>query len=157
MEECEELDDSDNCSMSSDYCNRSGKTGNWQTVSRGNKKRKGFESDEEKREENTRNEMKVILRFQNPCALNPLKISEAIHKIVGEVNTVKTLRDGNLLVLCRDRDQVQGLMRSKTLLGKTIKPQIWQERGKVMGVIYGVSTDLTEEEIKGNIKGARVI
>lgn len=88
--------------------------------------------------------------------MNPLKVSEAVYKIVGEVYTVKTLRDGNLLIVCKDRDQQQGLMRCKTLLGKAVKPQIWEERGRAMGVISGVSTDVTEEEIKVNIRGVRV-
>lgn len=88
--------------------------------------------------------------------LNPLKVSEAVYKIVGEVYTVKTLRDGNLLIVCKDRDQQQGLIMCNTLLGKAVKPQIWEERGRAMGVIYGVSTDVTEEEIKVNIRGVCV-
>lgn len=116
------------------------------------KKRKATDKGDESKE----NEIKVIIRFQTPCVLNLLKVSEAVYKIVGEVYTVKTLRDGNLLIVCKDRDQQQGLMMCKTLLGKAVKPQIWEERGRAMGVISGVSTDVTEEEIKVNIRGVRV-
>lgn len=44
----------------------------------------------------------------------------------------------------------------KTLLGKAVRLQIWEERGRAMGVIYGVSIDVTEEEIKVNIRGVCV-
>lgn len=88
--------------------------------------------------------------------LNPLKVSEAIYKLVGDVRSVKTLRDVNLLIGCRDRDQLLGLMKSKNLLGKSVKPQDWEERGKVMAVISGVSTDFSEEDNRANMKGVRV-
>lgn len=76
--------------------------------------------------------MKVIMRFQSPCTLNPLKVSEAIHKMVGDVQFVKTLREGNLLIICINRIQQQGLMKCNTLLGKEVKSQVWEERAKVI-------------------------
>lgn len=127
----------------------------WRVVNR--KKRKQRENDGEKGEEEQRSEMKVIMRFQSPCTLNPLKVSEAIHKMVGDVQFVKTLRDGNLLIICRNRIQQQGLMKCNTLLGKEVKAQVWEERAKVMGVISGVSTEITEEEIRVNVRGVRVM
>lgn len=131
-----------------------GESSEWQVAQRKSVKRKGkSKSDEAKR---VRSDIKVILRFQNPCTLNPLKVSEAIYKLVGDVYSVKTLKDGNLLVICRDRDQRMGLMQCKNLLGKSVKPQDWEERGKIMAVISGVSTDLSDEDIRGNIKGIRV-
>ena len=126
--------------------------GDWDTVRRG-KKRKTREN---KGDEGKPNEIKVIIRFQTPGALNPLKISDAVYKLVGEVHAVRTLRDGNLMIVCRDKDQQVGLMRCKTLMGKNVIPQIWEERGRVMGVISSVPTDLTEEEIKTNVRGAQV-
>lgn len=45
-------------------------------------------------------------------------------------------------------------MRCKTLLCKEVKLQMCEERGKVMGVISGVSTNITEEQVQINIKGA---
>lgn len=129
----------------------------WKKVNRKKMKRKQRESDGEKGEEEQRSEIKVILRFQSPCTSNPLKVSEAIHKLVGEVRFVKTLRDGNLLIICRDTVQQHGLMKCKSLLGKEVKPQVWEERGKVMCVISGVSTEITEEEIRVNVRGVRVM
>lgn len=66
---------------------------------------------------------------------------------------LKPLRDNNLMVICRERDQQQGLMIGKTLMGKVIKLQVWKERGKFMGVTSGVSTELTDERIRVNVKG----
>ncbi|CAL8301276.1 unnamed protein product [Arctogadus glacialis] len=81
--------------------------GDWDTVRRG-KKRKTCEN----KDEGKPNEIKVIIRFQTPGALNPLKISDAVYKLVGEVHAVRrTLRDGNLMIVCRDKDQQVGLMR----------------------------------------------
>lgn len=135
-----------------------GKSNNeeWRIVNRKKMKRKQRESDGEKVEEEQSSEIKVILRFQSPCTSNPLKVSDAIYKLVGEVRFVKTLRDGNLLIICRDRVQQNGLMKCKSLLGKEVKPQVWEDRRKVMGVISGVSTEITEEEIRDNVRGVRV-
>jgi len=107
----------------------------WRIVNRKKMKRKQRESDGEKGEEQS-SEIKVILRFQSHCTSNPLKVSDAVYKLVGEVRLVKTLRDGNLMIICRDRVQQQGLMKCKSLLGKEIKPEVWEDRRKVMGVIY---------------------
>ena len=79
-----------------------------------------------------------------------------MYKLVGEVHAVRTLRDGNLMIVCRDKDQQVGLMMCKTLMGKNVIPQIWEERGRVMGVISSVPTDLTEDEIKTNVRAAHV-
>ncbi|KAG9267496.1 hypothetical protein AMEX_G18343 [Astyanax mexicanus] len=46
----------------------------WKTVRKNSKKRKQRESDGERGEEEQRLERKIILRFQSPCTLNPLKI-----------------------------------------------------------------------------------
>ncbi|XP_041928461.1 uncharacterized protein LOC121693224 [Alosa sapidissima] len=131
-----------------------GDEGEWNLIQRASKKRKGnTKLDKTKR---VRTEVKVVIRFQTPCVLNPLKVSEAIYKQIGEVRSVRTLRDGNLLVVCQDSDQRMGLMKLKTLLGKSVKSQDWEERGKIMAVISGVSTDLSEEDIKSNVKRVRV-
>jgi len=73
----------------------------WRIVNWKKMKRKQRESDGEKGEELS-SEIKVILRFQSPCTSNPLKVSDAIYKLVGEVRLVKTLRDGNLLIICSE-------------------------------------------------------
>lgn len=149
----EEVDDWSNASEGNTNIN----TGKWIQASRKKKKRKERDSDDDKSEREIEGkEIKVILRFQSPCILNPLKVSNAIHRLIVEVWLVKTLRDGNLLISCRNKDQQQRLMKCKTLLGKNIKPQTWEERGKVMGVISGVSTEITEEHIQRNIKGGLV-
>ena len=43
-------------------------------------------------------ELKVILQFDSPCSLNPLKLSTVLHDAVGTVS-VKPLRDGSLINL----------------------------------------------------------
>lgn len=129
-------------------------SGKWNLVQRTSKKRKGkAKQDEVKR---VRNDVKVVIRFQTPCTINPLKVSEAIYKQVGEVRSVRTLKDGNLLVVCQDRDQRMGLMKLKALMGKSVKAQDWEERDKIMVVISGVSTNLSEDDVKNNVKGVRI-
>lgn len=102
------------------------------------------------------NVVKVVMKFQRPGLLNPLKVSVAIHKLVGDVLDVKPLRDGSLLIVCRDRDQRMGLIQCKNLLGINVKVLDWVERGKVLSVITGVPTDLSDDDIKKNVKGLRV-
>ncbi len=43
------------------------------------KKRKAIGN---KGDESKENDIKVIIRFQTPCALNPLRVSEAVYKLV---------------------------------------------------------------------------
>lgn len=61
--EFEEGDDADGLDQSNDYSGRNTNTGEWQTISRGSKKRKELEPDEERREEGKGNEIKVIVRL----------------------------------------------------------------------------------------------
>lgn len=121
------------------------------------KKRKTRDTPDGPRIKQKRRDIKVVMKFQKPGLLNPLKVSAAIHKLVGDVFDVKPLRDGSLLIVCRDRDQRMGLMQCRNLLGINVKVQDWEERGNALIVITGVPTELSEEEIKQNIRGTRVI
>ncbi|KAL2077914.1 hypothetical protein ACEWY4_025599 [Coilia grayii] len=128
----------------------------FQLVGRQRRKRKDRATPDCPILEQRRREVKVVMKFQKTGLLNPLQVSEAIHKLVGDVLAVKPLRDGSLLIVCRDRDQHMGLLQCKNLLGINVKVQDWAERGHVLTVISGVPTDLTEEDIQTNVKFVRV-
>ena len=123
----------------------------------GNSSSDGLDSGEENRSENIRQqeEIKVKLQFDSPSSLNPLKISKALHDAVGSVS-VKPLRDGNVIITCVDSRQKDLLVKMTTLEGKKIKCVLWERKRIVQGVITGVSTELTNEEIMRNVTGARV-
>ena len=104
-------------------------------------------------EENTRvsvrqqEEIKVKLQFDSPCSLNPLKLSKALHDAVGTVS-VKPLRNGSLIITCVDNRQRDLLVKMTTLEGKNIKCGLWEKKRIVLGVITGVPTELTNDEIE---------
>lgn len=54
------------------------------------------------------------------------------------------------MIVCKNRDQQQGLLRCKSLLGKEVKAQIWEDKGKSKGVISGVPIEISEEKIRAN-------
>ena len=87
--------------------------------------------------------------------LNPLKLSKALHDVVGTVS-VKPLRDGSLIITCVDNRQRDLLVKMTTLEGKNIKCGLWEKKRIVLGVITGVPTELTNDEIMRNVTGAKV-
>lgn len=144
----------DNATLHADASERCTGKNDWE-MARG-KKRKGLFSQPlaQGKDEPV---FKVVLRFKSPCTVNPIKASEEVKKLVGSVLAVIPLRDGNLMITCRNKDQQHGLLQCKTFLGNAIQPQEWEVRGKVLGVITGVSTDLSEDDIKMHVRGAKVI
>lgn len=100
-------------------------------------------------------EIKVKLQFDSPCSLNPLKLSKALYNAVGTVS-VKPLRDGSLIITCVDNRQKDLLIKMTILEGKKIKCGLWEKKRIVQGVITGVPTELTNDEIMSNVTGAKV-
>ncbi|MEQ2237188.1 hypothetical protein ILYODFUR_020683 [Ilyodon furcidens] len=79
--------------------------------SQGNKRElEGSSSDEERivRRKILKEEFKIILKLRNEDEHNNLSlivISREIKKKIGDVEMVKVLRDGNLLVTCKNEEQ----------------------------------------------------
>lgn len=141
-----------------------GKTNNseveWQMMRKSKRKKKHSQSSYDSDVSSVINlnkteEIKVKLQFDSPGSINPLKLTKALHESVGVVN-VKPLRDGSLLIICTNTKQRDRLIKLKSLNGKKIKCFAWQRKKTVQGVITGVSTDISVEDILSNVEGAKV-
>ena len=102
----------------------------------------------------------VIQLDQNGASFatwNPIVLARDLSKAIREVKEVKVLRNGNLLVECKSAGQLDALLAIDRLGQKAVKCTVFNQFSKVKGVISPVSKELTEDEIKKNIKGCDVL
>ncbi len=72
------------------------------------------------------------------------------------VESIKTLRDGKLMLFCKDSRHQKTALGIKSIIGKKVECSIPEENNWVRGVITGIPTDVADEKIKSNITGAAV-
>lgn len=124
------------------------------------KQRRVAYSDEERNSEESK-EFKVILRFREGNgvqALNPVKLTTVLKNQLGDIKLAKVLRDGNLLILCKSKEQSEKACKMKEV-GKckviSASKVGMGERG-AKGVIWGIPLEMSIDEIKANIKGGKI-
>lgn len=103
-------------------------------------------------------EFKVLLKFATDSVkvINPLKLTKTFKEKLGIIECVKTLRDGKMMLYCKDRKQQKKALEMKTLGGHKVVCSIPEEKIWIRGVISGIPIDVSTEEIKSNISGAAV-
>lgn len=135
----------------------------WKIVNRKRKKTgsQGSFTDSGKEEEVGRKnveEFKVILKFaESGITVNPIKLTKALKKAVGDINSAKTLRDGNLVIMCKDEKQQKRALSIKSMLGYQVSCTLYNRKPWVKGVITGIPTDVSTDTIKSCIDGGKVI
>lgn len=137
----------------------------WSTV--GNRKRKKNRRNESETESENglhvtrgrKEEFKVLLKLDagSFSVINPLKLSKVIKEKIGLVESVKKLRDGRLIIYCKDSRQQKKALEIKTIMGQGVNCSVQEEKKWVKGVITGIPTDVTEEKIKKGLTGGAVI
>ncbi|XP_013856338.1 uncharacterized protein LOC106512216 [Austrofundulus limnaeus] len=120
-------------------------------------------SDEENRavrKKVTNEEFKVILKFRNEdmsVNLSPIQVSREIKKKLGEVEFVKTLRDGNMLIKCKSEEQKNKCMQIDNICKKVVREKLIVGENRVSrGVITGFTLEEALERLKKNIQGGEV-
>ena len=122
----------------------------------------GSSSEEERvvRRKVVREEFKVILKLKNEeekDKISPIVVSREIKKKIGDVEMVKILRDGNLLVICKDIEQKNKALNVESICKRTVlEKKIMGENKKIRGVIYGIPLDEDLDKIKRSVVGAKV-
>lgn len=103
-------------------------------------------------------EYKVMIKFaaNSVSNINPLKLTKAIKESVGSVENIKTMKDGRLLLFCKDSRQQKAALGIKSMIGHKIECSIPEERNWIRGVISGIPLDVSDEMIKRSVKGAAV-
>ena len=143
--------------------------GKWDIV-RKNKRKKGgnTHSDEsnsegERRERvvgNRQQEFMVVVKLAQEGASfgvwNPIRLTKSISKEIGEVMSAKVLRNGSMLIKCRDREQQGKAKTMSTVEGKKVECSLFSGRKLVRGVVTGIPVRISAEDVKGNITNARI-
>ncbi len=126
-------------------------------------KRKTKDNQEIIREQTVKNAkengFKIMLTFEKSTGihLHPIGLSKAIDKIIGSVVLAKCLGQGRVLIIVKDIGQKNKLLKIKEMNGEKITPkEIGVENGE-KGVIYGIPTYITTDEMHENIRGGKVI
>ncbi|XP_072302084.1 uncharacterized protein [Eucyclogobius newberryi] len=103
---------------------------------------------------------KVIIKLAQDSASfkewNSVALSKSLTVAVGVIKSASVLRDGSLLVVCKDAAQQRKAIGTKRLGGKDILVSD-AERNTVRGVIVGVPTATSVDEVKENLTGVTVV
>lgn len=104
-------------------------------------------------------EFKVIIKFKDGSGKppNPLKLSSAIRSKVGDILHAKVLSTGSILIFCKSKSQRDKALLLKHVDDRAVESPIPGSSSEgVQGVIYGVDTDISEDELFRNLQGAEV-
>lgn len=105
-------------------------------------------------------EFKVIVRFNREdeqINLSPIMLSKELRKKVGDVEVVKTLRDGNLMIICRSEEQKTKAMQIESICRKKVRETVILGGKRVTrGVITGIPVDEDLEKLRRVIVGGSV-
>lgn len=91
--------------------------------------------------------------------VNPVRLTLALKKAVGDIIAARMLRNGNLLISCKDvglRDRALKLER----LGQFQVDRVVVDRGRKQwskGVITGIPVCVGMEEVKSNLRGGTLL
>lgn len=105
-------------------------------------------------------EFKVILKFragQDLTGVSPITLSIGLKKVIGDVELAKVLRDGSLLIICKNAEQKNKALKIQSICKREITERkiMGEERG-IKGVISGIPLGENLDELKKIIKGGEV-
>lgn len=138
----------------------------WNVV-RKNKRKKRTSKTEDSGSENEsvaagdrREEFKVFMSLAKEgtsfSEWNPIRLTKVINKEIGEVRSAKILRNGSLLIMCRDGGQQGKALRINKLEGKAVKCTLARSRKLIRGVVSGIPVKISADEVKENVTNVRV-
>lgn len=120
----------------------------------------GTESEgEDSQSRRSKEEYKVLVKFSSEAVnqMNPLKLTKALKETIGIIEGAKILRDGKMIVFCKDSKQQKAAVGIKTLVGQKVTCSVVEGKKWIRGVISGIPIDISADVIKRNISGATVL
>lgn len=133
----------------------------WKVVNRKRKKTnsQGSFTDSGKEDYSSKNnieEYKVMMKFaESGRTINPIKLTKSLNKALGVIHSAKTLRDGNLIIMCKDEIQQKKALSITSMLGLPVSCTLMKTKPWVRGVITGIPTDVSTDKIKSCVEGGR--
>lgn len=104
---------------------------------------------------------KIVLRFgegNGISSMNPIKLTTILKNQVGDICMAKVLRDGNLLIVCKNEEQ-RGKAKKIKEIGKykVLNVSNIGEGSKwTKGVIWGIPIGINLDDIKSNMRGGKI-
>lgn len=122
-------------------------------------------SGESGNEQETRNgnldELKVILKFKEEGGIqkvSPIALTKDLRKLAGEIKLARVLKNGDLMIICKNEDQKRKVMGIKVICKKeVVSSGNGGQRQWASGVITGVPLDVSMDELKNNINGGQIV
>ena len=88
--------------------------------------------------EGRREEFKVVIKLDQEgasfAAWNPIRLTKSICKKRGEVRCAKVLRNGTMLIVCKDGEQQTKAVRMSKVDGNKVQCSLMSNRRLVRGV-----------------------
>lgn len=102
----------------------------------------------------------VVLQSTDPSSkslatYSPITIDRCLRKSIGQYDSCKPIRNGNLVVLCKSSQQIKTLLNLKVLKDTGISIPVLTSLIKPVGakgVIYNVPTGISDEELLSCLK-----
>lgn len=138
----------------------------WDIVRNNKRKKRGNRSEDSDSEGGAavagerREEFKVIASLVQKGASfsdwNPIRLTKIISREIGEVRSAKILRNGALLIICRDEGQQKRAIRMNKIEDREVQCTLARSRKLVRGVVTGIPIRVSDEDVKGNVTNAKV-
>ncbi|XP_035998476.1 uncharacterized protein LOC118564421 [Fundulus heteroclitus] len=108
-------------------------------------------------EDSPEEEIRIIRRKIEGINLGPVALSKELKHKVGEVESAKILRDGSLLIKCKDEVQRNKALKIDSVCKKVVSDRrVLEESKGSSGVIYGIPVEEDLEKLRRNIQGGEV-
>lgn len=105
-------------------------------------------------------EFKIIIKFkagQDISSVSPVLLTSGLRNVLGDIEMAKVLRDGSLLVKCKNADQKSKVLKLQTVCKKeTVEKKTIGDSSGIGGMISGIPLEEKLEELKGMITGGTV-
>lgn len=85
-----------------------------------------------------------------------IALAKEIQKNVGDIDSLKKLERGDIVLRCKSRSQLQRALGLTRLCGKNIKTHVPKSLRECKGVIYNVDMELSDQDIVSELKKFKV-
>ncbi|XP_067281993.1 uncharacterized protein [Pseudorasbora parva] len=138
----------------------------WETTRNNKRKKKRKDKTDESdsdRESNIQDERreeyvifaKLVDEGDSFGGMNPMQLTKSLNREIGEIKSAKVLRNGALLVVCKDERQMGRAIKINMINKKKVECSMTY-RKFAKGVITGIPVNVSVEEVKKNITNVKV-
>ena len=102
-------------------------------------------------------EMIVVFEQKGGPQLHPIHITKAIEEEIGKIKHAHFMGDGKLMIFAASKEQREVILKKDTLNKANITSHVPGVKSGKRGVITGIPTSVSIEEIKNSLKGGEIV